>query len=545
MPTIAHFMFGNSLVNFAEGGAQTNIVHWLDDMADWAGNGYAAGGGYGFLRDFADRAEPANEWGFAGVDGIYDSAVVAFGDVTIDAVTITPANFIQYQPWDANYPGDARSPLDATLDLVADIRADQPDAQIFVYEGWAEMDTVISAFPPSAAELEAYQALNQGAYHDWFEGYVDAINAADPQADVTLLPIASTLGRILTETPAADIPASELYVDGAPHGTETLYFLAAAVTYPALYGEALPADYPVPDGIHPAVAGNMDAINTIIGEELAAAGIDVEGVDVAPPDPDPDPDPEPDPEPEPDPDPGPDPDPTPEPGPDPGPDPAPVPSPDPDGDGFDPTLVGGDNAAPTPHDDLFQVAPDAGEVSLDVLANDTDPDGDPLSLLILEPGEFGTPEIVGDQVSYTPGPNYLDGDSFLYFVADGQGGITGARVEVTPDDLPVTPDEDGGSGVIGDPTQPPTPPQPPDPGPPPPDSDLAALEAGGAAEGDPAAAASLAVAQVTHPMWQGRGTAPAEGTAPEALIEALFSLRAEPEGGEEQEETAEEADILF
>lgn len=78
------------------GGSLTNVPHWMDQLAEWDGNTYAAGGGYGFLREFADREEPRNDWGFDGVDQVYDSNLVSFSDVSIDAVTITPGNFIRW-----------------------------------------------------------------------------------------------------------------------------------------------------------------------------------------------------------------------------------------------------------------------------------------------------------------------------------------------------------------------------------------------------------------------------------------------------------------
>ena len=47
-----------------------------------------------------------------------------------------------------------------------------------------------------------------------------------------------------------------LYEDDAPHGEATLYFLAGLATYSAVYGEPAPADFALPDDIHPAVVDN-------------------------------------------------------------------------------------------------------------------------------------------------------------------------------------------------------------------------------------------------------------------------------------------------
>ena len=68
MPShVGLYIYGNSLVNFAEGGAETNVPVWMEEFAQADGNSLAVSGGYGFLRQFADRDTPGSEWSFAGV----------------------------------------------------------------------------------------------------------------------------------------------------------------------------------------------------------------------------------------------------------------------------------------------------------------------------------------------------------------------------------------------------------------------------------------------------------------------------------------------
>jgi uncharacterized protein YkwD len=75
-------------------------------------------------------------------------------------------------------------------------------------------------------------------------------------------------------------------------------------------------------------------------------------------------------------------------------------------------------------------------VLLDVLANDTDPDGGTLSVVAVIPGSFthGTLEIVGNKVRYTPEPGFEGDACFQYTMSDGQGGTatTFVCVEVLP-----------------------------------------------------------------------------------------------------------------
>jgi large repetitive protein len=71
-------------------------------------------------------------------------------------------------------------------------------------------------------------------------------------------------------------------------------------------------------------------------------------------------------------------------------------------------------------------------VTIDVLANDTDPESDPLSVVegsLTQPAN-GTVEVVDGNIRYTPRENFNGTDTFLYRMADGQGG-TGAPVRVT------------------------------------------------------------------------------------------------------------------
>ncbi|HEX6987803.1 MAG TPA: Ig-like domain-containing protein, partial [Planctomycetaceae bacterium] len=118
------------------------------------------------------------------------------------------------------------------------------------------------------------------------------------------------------------------------------------------------------------------------------------------------------------------------------------------------------NRRPAAADDAFSVAED-GALTGNLFANDSDPDGDPLSVIQVS----GRAESVGTPITlpsgalltvnadgtfaYDPngrfrwlGPGETDTDTFTYSVSDGWGGTATARVKVTiegVDDLPVTP----------------------------------------------------------------------------------------------------------
>ncbi|NEP20172.1 MAG: hypothetical protein F6J97_25360 [Leptolyngbya sp. SIO4C1] len=99
------------------------------------------------------------------------------------------------------------------------------------------------------------------------------------------------------------------------------------------------------------------------------------------------------------------------------------------------------NAVPVALNDA--VSGKAGkEITVDVLANDTDPDGDPLAIEsfdaistangVISLDDNGTPaDTADDRLVYKPSPRFVGDDSFSYIVSDGNGGTATATVSVT------------------------------------------------------------------------------------------------------------------
>lgn len=102
--------------------------------------------------------------------------------------------------------------------------------------------------------------------------------------------------------------------------------------------------------------------------------------------------------------------------------PTPTPAPSPT-----PTPV---NSAPVAVADSVWI-PSASPASISVLANDTDPNGDKISVKTVTQGSFGTVSINPDgTVSYTPGSGFTGSDSFNYTIADVAGLTSTASVSV-------------------------------------------------------------------------------------------------------------------
>ncbi|MES2531475.1 MAG: tandem-95 repeat protein, partial [Pseudomonadota bacterium] len=79
-----------------------------------------------------------------------------------------------------------------------------------------------------------------------------------------------------------------------------------------------------------------------------------------------------------------------------------------------------------------------------LLANDTDVDGDPLTIISVQDATNGTVSLVGGNIVFTPNADYNGPASFTYTVSDGQGGVSTATVTVNVgavNDTPVAGDD--------------------------------------------------------------------------------------------------------
>jgi predicted extracellular nuclease len=106
----------------------------------------------------------------------------------------------------------------------------------------------------------------------------------------------------------------------------------------------------------------------------------------------------------------------------------------------DPVIVGLNlNTAPVAVNDIA-ITNQNTSMNINVLANDSDFNGDPLQLsLVSTPvngvaliNDNGTPtDFSDDLITYTPNTGYVGSDSFTYAISDGKGGTATASVSVT------------------------------------------------------------------------------------------------------------------
>ena len=95
------------------------------------------------------------------------------------------------------------------------------------------------------------------------------------------------------------------------------------------------------------------------------------------------------------------------------------------------TVTPAPNRSPDAVDDAATTQENTA-VAINVLANDTDPDGDSLSVTGVTQGGNGSVTNNGNgMVTYTPNPGYAGTDRFTYTIGDGRGGSDTATVTVS------------------------------------------------------------------------------------------------------------------
>ena len=94
------------------------------------------------------------------------------------------------------------------------------------------------------------------------------------------------------------------------------------------------------------------------------------------------------------------------------------------------------NQAPVANADTATVANNS-RVLINVLANDTDPEADPLSVTAVTPATHGLASFTATGVTYQPASGFVGIDSFTYTLSDGLGGSASATVTVNVTAAPV------------------------------------------------------------------------------------------------------------
>ncbi|MGJ8604577.1 MAG: DUF4214 domain-containing protein [Marivita sp.] len=270
---VREYVFGNDLFVWAVGDPELSVAHWVNMMADAAGQSYAVAMQTGMLTQH-DDLPPNPHVTLPNVEEAWDPDTgQSFADAQFTQITISAVNFVQDQSPDSPYWIDPQtSPAASALRIIDWAEARAPGAAINIYETWPEMEGFVSTFPPSQAEFDAWQTYMTGEWHDWWVTLTDIIRTARPDLDVRLISVGPQIAQMLDdqELGLGGLQPTDLYLDDGPHGTPTLYFLAAMTHYTTVFGSRPPADFPVPDSVHPAVAANLNTIADWLADGLDA-----------------------------------------------------------------------------------------------------------------------------------------------------------------------------------------------------------------------------------------------------------------------------------
>ncbi|MEM6805056.1 MAG: T9SS C-terminal target domain-containing protein [Bacteroidota bacterium] len=275
--SIRLFSFGHSLIDHRPPAIptpsdETTLLHWMHEIAQSAGNSLAAGGQYGFLPSH-DNLPPISQWGYDNVPGVWDMDFESFADANINTILLTAANFIQYQPAHLAHPADNSTTVLRSTESIFDwVNQQEVGVRFYIYANWPEMD-LASPFPPNLplqSEIDAFHNQTTGAFQDWWVAYQDSMLNRRPAYQVRLIPIGPIISKILRDRLSNQIPFDEVYEDSDPHGRASLYFLAAMISYMAIYEEEVPANYMPGTIVHSLIRDSLASIRDFIWEELNA-----------------------------------------------------------------------------------------------------------------------------------------------------------------------------------------------------------------------------------------------------------------------------------
>ena len=268
--SVRMYAFGHSLIDHATSSGETNIMYWLSDIAQEAGNTFATTGQYGFLPTHANLP-PSSNWGYSGVTSSWDSSLAPFSDADINTILITAANFIQHESPDSPHPLDANTSVIQASETIFDwVNMQESNVRYYVYGNWPEMDlaNTFPPTPPTQTEIDFFHNQTIGSFTDWWINYQDLMLVSRPNLNTRLIPVGMIISKILRDIIPNQIAFTDLYEDSAPHGRESIYFLAGMITYMAVYEQNIPDTYIPNSSVHSVITNNLSTLKDFSWNEL-------------------------------------------------------------------------------------------------------------------------------------------------------------------------------------------------------------------------------------------------------------------------------------
>lgn len=262
--TVYHYL--NSLTDYSGGGGpgfgpDTKVPNWVARFAKKAGKSYRVDGELGFVDGWSLPPRSAVGYKSASSANVGDSWRSA-DSANVTHLYFTPDNFNQAEVSDpkGGVFGGA-SYVDRLLNFIDSWEEKTNDEIVYrVYEGWADMGRYADPFPGSSKDLEKWRGYTLGDYHDWYLKLIAELKSERPNIEIDLVPVSKAIVGAMEQTILRELSSEDLFVDNAPHGNATFYFLAGVVTYMDLYREPIPSAYKIPDSVNQLVRDNFAEI---------------------------------------------------------------------------------------------------------------------------------------------------------------------------------------------------------------------------------------------------------------------------------------------
>lgn len=250
----------------------TNIMYWINDIAQHANNTFATGGQFGFITNH-DDLPPSSNWGYPGITGVWDDNTQSFSDADINTLLLTVANFIQYELPTSPHPLDNNTTVVQSTETIFDwVNTQESGVRYYIYANWPEMD-LASAFPPTPplqSEIDDFHNTTIAGFTDWWKLYQDEMLISRPALNTRLIPVGMIISKILRDVIPNQISFDDLYEDSAPHGKASVYFLAGMITYMATYQQNIPSTYVPSNSVNTFIINNLSTIKNFVWSELNA-----------------------------------------------------------------------------------------------------------------------------------------------------------------------------------------------------------------------------------------------------------------------------------
>lgn len=142
----------------------------------------------------------------------------------------------------------------------------------WIYEGWADGGRILG--DDGSSDASGFAAWRDRTtkgmgYGEWFDNLVIALQEDTPAAAerIKIIPVARSMVSVMENTAVSSLASDDWFHDNAPHGRDTIYLLAAMITYSALFEEQAPMPDFTGARINEVFLNNYDSIAAHIFEQ--------------------------------------------------------------------------------------------------------------------------------------------------------------------------------------------------------------------------------------------------------------------------------------